>query len=196
MVDTRVVITVVVVLVALQRLAELRVSKRHEASLLARGGTEHAPEQMFWMRALHAGWILAILAEVWLLESAFNPTLAAAAFLVFLVGQALRVLAIKTLGERWTVKIITLPREAPVTGGIFRWLRHPNYLGVVLEMAALPLVHGAFITATVFSLLNGALLFSRIRAEEASLEKENRYLAAFASTPRFIPRGIASKDGR
>jgi methyltransferase len=171
------------------------VSKRHEASLLARGGSEHAPGQMPWMRALHAGWLVAMLAEVWLLERVFSPTLAAIAFIVFLIGQGLRLLAMSALGERWTVKIITLPREAPVTGGVFRFLRHPNYLGVVLEVAALPLCHGAFITSAAFSLLNGVLLYFRIRAEEASLARESGYLAAFARTPRFVPRKAAGRHG-
>lgn len=193
--ETHLAFTLLVVVVAIQRLLELRLSRCHERMLLARGGREHAPEQMPWMRALHASWLLAMVAEVWLLERPFPPELAAAAFAIFAVGQMLRIVAMRTLGERWTVKIFTLPGAAPVSTGIFRWLRHPNYLGVVLEMVALPLVHGAFLTAGAFSALNGLLLFFRIRAEEASLANEGGY-GTLARTPRLIPRAFASRNER
>ena len=92
-----------------------------------------------------------------------------AAFVVFMAGQALRLAAMKALGSRWTIRVMTLPGEPPVRDGIYRFLRHPNYVAVVVEGIALPMVHAAWITALVFTVLNAALLVVRIRVEDAAL---------------------------
>ena len=180
--------TGLVVIVALQRLWELVRSRRHERALLARGGREHARGQMPVMSALHASWLVAMPLEVVLLRREVSVGLAVAAGLVFLAGQGLRLAAMSALGERWTVKVITVPGAPPGDRGIFRWLRHPNYLGVVLEIAALPLVHGAWLTSLVWSVANGALLVARIRAEEAALRADNDYEAGLGDRPLFVPR--------
>nr|AYM54398.1 hypothetical protein [Phaselicystis flava] len=177
-----------VIAVALQRLFELRLSRRNEAALRARGGVEHAKGQMPVMIAVHTGWLLAAPLEVLLLDRPFAQALGLAALLVFCAGQALRWSAIRALGGRWTVKVITLPGAPPVTGGVFCFLRHPNYLGVILEIAALPLVHGAWLTAIVFSALNGLLLRQRIRAEERALAAASDYDGRFRGRARFWPR--------
>lgn len=177
-----------VAIVGVQRLWELLRSRRHERALLARGGREHARGQMPWMSALHASWLLAMPLEVVLLGREASMGLAIAAGLVFLAGQGLRLAAMSALGERWTVRVITVPGAPPVDRGIFRWLRHPNYLGVVLEIAALPLVHGAWLAALLWSVANGALLFARIRAEESALRTDNDYDAGLGDRPRFVPR--------
>lgn len=174
--------------VVLQRLIEVQVSKRNEAALLREGASEHAPQQMPIMIAVHAGWLVCTLLEVLLLDRPFRAWLGVVALLVFSVGQALRILAIQALGDRWTVKVITLPGAPAISDGIFRYLRHPNYLGVVLEIAALPLVHGAWLSALVFSVANGLLLRARIRAEEQALRETGDYDQRFASRPRFMPR--------
>ncbi|HEX5656470.1 MAG TPA: isoprenylcysteine carboxylmethyltransferase family protein [Polyangiales bacterium] len=176
------------VCVVIQRLIEVRVSKRNEAALLQQGASEHAPGQMPWMIALHAGWLVSSLLEVWLFERPFRVWLAVLALLVFSAGQVLRLLAIQALDDRWTVKVITLPGAPAISDGIFRYLRHPNYLGVVLEIAALPLVHGAWLTALLFSIANGLLLRARIRAEEQALRETGDYDERFAGRPRFVPR--------
>ena len=106
---------------------------------------------------------------------------------MFLAGQALRMAAMRALGERWTVKVMTVPGAPPVQRGIFRWLRHPNYLGVILEIAALPLIHGAYLTTIVFSLCNAVLLTRRIRAEEDALTLDNGYALALGDRPRLVP---------
>ncbi|HEY6880549.1 MAG TPA: isoprenylcysteine carboxylmethyltransferase family protein [Polyangiales bacterium] len=173
--------------VVVQRLLEVRVSKRHEAALKARGASEHAAAQMPWMVALHASWLACCLLEVWFFQRPFRLWLGVLSLLVFALGQVLRLLAISALGERWTVKIITLPGAPAVSHGIFRYLRHPNYLGVILEIAALPLVHGAWLTALVFSLANGVLLYARIRAEEQALRDTGDYRERFANKSRFLP---------
>ncbi|MEM8557882.1 MAG: isoprenylcysteine carboxylmethyltransferase family protein, partial [Bacteroidota bacterium] len=153
----------------------------------ALGGYEVGHAHFGWMKAMHATWFVAMLAEVWLLDRPFIPWLAAIALALTLAGQALRCAAIRTLGDRWTVTIWVLPDAPPVTKGIFRYVRHPNYLGVILELAAVPLLHTAWLTAIVWSLLNAWMLRVRIRAEEAALTEANRYDAAFESTRRFLP---------
>lgn len=183
----RIAFTGLVVVVALQRLWEVQKSARHERALLAAGGREHAPEQMPWMRALHAGWLASMLLEVWLLDRAAPAWVALPALLVFAIGQALRLAAMHALGPRWTVKIFTVPGETAVSSGIYRHLRHPNYVGVVLELAALPLADGAWLTAIFASFANAALLRSRIRAEERALQDDSSYREVHGERPRFLP---------
>jgi methyltransferase len=188
---TRTLFTALWLLVVAQRCWEMRLSKRHEERLRRAGAVEHARAQMPWMVALHAAWLTATLLEVWLLAPVFRPALAIPALLVFAAGQTLRILAIRTLGERWTVRVLTPSHgEAPVTRGIYRSVRHPNYLGVVLEILSLPLVHSAYLSALVFSLLNGWLLRARIRAEERALAETSAYGQLFAERPRFVPDGL------
>lgn len=168
-IDTRWVFTGLVALVAVQRLQELRLARRHARRLLARGGVEAGGGHYPWMVALHAAFLASCVAEVWLVGRPFVPALAAAALLVLAAASALRYWAIRTLGERWTTRVIVLPGAAPVASGPYRFLRHPNYLAVALEIAALPLVHTAWATAAVFSALDGVLLAHRIRTEEEAL---------------------------
>lgn len=185
---TRIAFSALWACVVAQRLWELRISRRHERALRERGATEHASEQMPWMVSLHTTWLAASLLEVWLLSRPFVWELAVPALLVFGLGQGLRIAAMRTLGERWTVRVITPPRgEPPVSGGIYRYLRHPNYLGVGLEIAALPMVHGAYLSALVFSALNGILLRARVRAEERALSQTSDYADVFGGRPRFLP---------
>jgi methyltransferase len=186
--DSRIAFTMFVSLVAAQRLWELHRSARNEARLREMGGVEHAPEQMKWMRALHASWLVAMLLEVWLLDAPFIPALAVVAMIVFGIGQGLRIAAIHELGFRWTVKIMTVPGEDAISSGLFKYIRHPNYVGVVLEIAALPLIHGAFITSFMWTVANAILLRARIRAEEAALRANSHYEQNLGSRPRFLPR--------
>jgi methyltransferase len=176
------------VAVALQRMLEVRVSRLNEADLKLRGGLEHAAGQMPVMVAVHTAWLVCTFLEVWLLQRPFRGGLGLFAAIAFALGQALRLLAIHQLGERWTVKIITVPGAAPVTGGIFRYLRHPNYVGVIIEIAALPLIHGAWLTALIFSIANGVLLSRRIQAEEHALAEASDYAEQFSGLPRLVPK--------
>jgi methyltransferase len=156
-------------LLAAQRLLELRLSRRNEAWLRAAGAGEPADDYFTWMKLLHSSWFLATLLEVWRLKRSFRPGVALFSFIVFLAGQSLRYAAIRSLGRRWSVRVITLPDAPPVSSGIYRYLRHPNYLGVCLELAAVPLLHGAYLTAAVYTALNAILLKFRIRVEEEAL---------------------------
>lgn len=154
-------------LLAVQRVLELRLSKKNTANALAHGAREIAPGQVPWMTALHTLWFFAMVIEVYL-GADFNwPTLIVG-LLLLVSGQALRYHAITTLKERWTVRIIAWP-SPPVTAGLYRWIKHPNYLGVCLELVGVPLLHGAFTSAVVFSILNLCFLFFRIRAEERAV---------------------------
>ena len=155
----------------LQRLFELRLSKRNEQRILQRGGREHTPETYHWIVTLHAAWFAAMLLEVFVGRRKFHPRLAALAFSLFAAGQALRLAAIRTLGWRWSTRVMTVPgpEGAPVQHGIYRYLRHPNYLGVELEILAAPLLHSAYLTSVVFGIANALLLRDRIRREEQAL---------------------------
>ena len=177
-----------VVGVAGQRLWEVAKSRRHERALRERGAREHAPEQMAVMKALHGAWLVSTLAEPWIAKRPFRPALAMVAGAAFVGGQALRISAMRALGDRWTVKIITVPGEPPVAQGVFRHIRHPNYAGVVLEMAALPMMHGAWGTALTFSIANALLLRARIREEERALQAAGTYEEAMGHRPRMFPR--------
>ena len=176
-----------VALVALERLAELRLSRRNESQLRKLGACEHASGHFIAMQLLHTLWILSIVLEVTLLKPPFQLWVGVPAALCFGIGQCLRYAAIHALGGRWTVRILTLPGAAPVTQGVYRYLRHPNYLGVVLEIAALPLMHSAWRSALVFTLANAVLLTVRIRKEERALSGNGGYDEALGLLPRLWP---------
>ncbi|MDT8304366.1 MAG: isoprenylcysteine carboxylmethyltransferase family protein [Anaerolineae bacterium] len=152
-----------------QRLWEVRRSQRHASALLAAGGREHAPHQYQLMKVLHLSWFLAIIGEVVWKRRPFHRGLAWLAAVLFVAGQALRYAAILTLGPRWSARVVTLPGAPRVAHGIYRHISHPNYLGVALEIASVPMLHSAWWTALAFSLANGLLLRARIRTEERVL---------------------------
>jgi methyltransferase len=149
--------------VTLQRLSEMRVAAVNSRRLLARGGHEvgagHYPAAI----ALHAAW----LAALWL--QAPGRPVHLPFLILYLLLQALRVWTLRTLGPRWTTRIIVVPGETLVRKGPYRFLPHPNYLVVVGEIAVLPLVFGLTGYAVAFTLLNASLLWVRIRAEEEAL---------------------------
>ena len=194
--DTRLLYTGLVAAVAATRLLELRLARRNFGRTLARGGVEAGAGHYPWMMALHTAWLAACPLEVWLLGRPFRPALAAVALALLAGAMALRWWVIATLGERWTTRVVCLPGAEPVTGGPYRWLRHPNYLAVVVEVAALPLVHGAWLTALVASGLNAWLLAVRIRAEEAALAAAGDYQERLGALPRLLPRpGTLTRPG-
>jgi methyltransferase len=161
--------TVLVALVALERLAELVVSNRNAAWSFARGGRETGQGHYRFMVVLHSGFLVAMLVEAWVRRPEVPPTLASTMLALVLAAQALRWWCIATLGRRWNTRVIIVPGLPPVTSGPYRFLSHPNYVAVVVEGIALPLVHGAWITAVVFTVANAALLVVRIRVENAAL---------------------------
>jgi methyltransferase len=160
-----------VALTAVERLAEMRVSTRNAAWSFARGGVEHGRGHWPVMVALHTALLVGCVAEVWLLapERPFIPALGLPMLALVIGCQALRWWVITTLGPQWNARVIVVPGLARVTHGPFRYLSHPNYLAVVVEGAALPLVHSAWLTAAIFTVANAALLTVRIRCEEHAL---------------------------
>jgi len=182
MTDSRLLFTLLVVLVAAERLVELVVTKRHARRLAARGGREVGRGHYPVMVLLHTGLLVTSIIEVWFLDRPFLPWLGWPAFAAVLLTMALRWWAITTLGDRWTTTVWVVPGEPPVGGGPYRWLRHPNYLAVAVEVVALPLVHTAWWTAVAFGVGNLVLLRHRIGVEEAALQEAGRGLAV-RSTP-------------
>lgn len=152
------------VVVAAQRLAELAWSYRNEQRLRARGAVEHGARHYPLIVLLHA----ALLATLWLAAPAERP-LVLPWLLAWLALQPLRIWAVASLGERWTTRVLTLPGAPLVTRGPYRWLRHPNYLIVLLEVPVLALACGEPASAAVFGLANAAVLALRIKVEERAL---------------------------
>jgi methyltransferase len=152
-----------------ERLAELALSRRNAAWSFARGGHERGRGHFPFMVALHTAFLLGAGAEVLLLGRAFSPAIGAAMLALALGSQALRWWAISTLGPRWNTRVIVVPGAPRIADGPYRFVSHPNYAAVVVEGFALPLIHGAWITAAAFTLLNVPLLAVRIRCEEQAL---------------------------
>jgi methyltransferase len=187
--DTRLLYTALVIVVALGRLIELRIANRNFQSLLGRGGVEAGAEHYRWMVLLHALFLAACPLEVWELDRPFIPALAVVMLVLLVLAALLRWWVISSLEGRWTTRVVVLPGVPPVTGGPYRFLRHPNYLAVIVEIFALPLIHTAWLTAIAFSLANAVMLRVRIRTEEAALARASNYEAAFSGRSRLVPGG-------
>ncbi len=159
-------------LVTLGRIAELFVARRNTAALLTRGAVEVSPGHYPAIVALHAGWLAALWVYGWD-QPVIVPWLG-----VFLVLQVCRVWVLTTLGRRWTTRIIVVPGETLVARGPFRFVTHPNYLVVIGEIAVLPLCLGLPVVALVFTVLNAAVLFIRVKAENLGLMSARRHATA------------------
>lgn len=162
---------VVVGLVVLERFAELVVSQRNVAWAKARGGVEHGQGHYLPMVGLHTGLLIACVAEVLIADRPFIPALGVPMLVVLVAAQLLRWWCIGTLGRRWSTRVVVLPGEPLVAHGPYRWLSHPNYVAVVAEGVALPLLHTAWVTAVAFTLLNAVLLLGfRLPVERRALD--------------------------
>jgi methyltransferase len=162
---------VLIALTALERLAELVVSARNARWSFARGAVESGRGHFPAMVALHTGLLLACVLEVHAADRPFLPWLGWPALGLVLASQALRWWCIATLGPRWNTRVIVVPDLPLVSRGPYRWIPHPNYVAVVVEGVALPLVHTAWVTALAFTVLNAVLLLGfRIPAEERALQ--------------------------
>jgi methyltransferase len=168
--------TILVALVGLERLAELVVSTRNAAWSFARGGVESGRGHYPVMVLLHSGLLVAMLVEAWVRRPDVAPLLAWSMLGLVVASQGLRWWCIATLGRRWNTRVIVVPGLAPVASGPYRLLPHPNYVAVVVEGIALPMVHDAWLTALVFTVANAALLVVRIRVEDAALRTLPRRL--------------------
>jgi methyltransferase len=155
--------------VGLERLAELVLSKRHARWALANGGKEFGHGHYPVMVLIHTLLLVGCVVEVAVLHRPFLPRVGWPMFAVVLLSQGLRWWCVASLGRRWNTLVIVLPGVPLVTRGPYRWLRHPNYVAVVAEGLALPLIHSAWLTALGFTLANAFVLSLRIRAENAAL---------------------------
>jgi methyltransferase len=160
---------VVVVLVALERLAELAVSQRNAGWSFARGGRETGRGHYPVMVTLHSGFLVAMLVEAFVRRPEVSPALAWSMLGLVVASQALRWWCIVTLGPRWNTRVIVVPGLPPVRSGPYRLIAHPNYVAVVVEGIALPLMHGCWMTAVVFTALDAVLLAVRLRVENRAL---------------------------
>jgi methyltransferase len=161
---------VLVAAVALERVAELVVSRRNAAWSLQRGGVEYGARHYPAMVVLHTALLAACLLEVLGAGRPFIPALGWPMLVVVVASQALRWWCITTLGHQWNTRVIVVPGLCLVARGPYRRLRHPNYVAVVAEGIALPLVHSAWVTAVCFTALNAVLLRVRISTENAALD--------------------------
>lgn len=159
---------VAVALVAAQRLLELRISRRNEHRARSRGAVEYGRAHYPAMVALHASWLFCTVLEG-TLRAPDLPELWYVPLAAFLLVQPLRYWAISSLGASWNVRVLVVPGARRVVLGPYRYLSHPNYVVVAVEIAAFPLIFGSWITALVFTALNAAFLYLRIRAEERAL---------------------------
>ena len=155
-----------------ERILELVVSRRNAAEAFARGGKEYGQGHFPAMVALHTGLLLACIAEVVLLGRPFIPLLGWPMLVIALACQAGRYWIISSLGRQWNTRVIVVPGAGRVANrGLYRWFTHPNYVVVAVEGIALPLVHTAWITAIVFTVLNAVLLLGfRIPTENKALK--------------------------
>lgn len=176
-------------LVGAARVGELLVARRYTRAAQERGEAPKREPAFVLMVALHTVpfWMAPL--EVVLLERPFVPWLALASGLVLALAGALRVWTLKSLGARWNVRIVK--PDLVVTSGPYAFIRHPNYLVVILELLALPLFHAAYLTCAVVTVVNAIVLSLRIPAEERVLFEVPGYADAMRDKPRFLPLSLA-----
>ncbi len=174
-----------ITLVMIERFVELRLAAKYAVMLRNAGAHEIDADHFYWFFIVHGGFFISLCLEIWYgkasLQSIWPPAL-----LVFAGAQALRLWSILTLGQNWNVRIFVQPGASPVTTGPYRYLRHPNYLAVTLEILTLPLVFYAVGTAILFSLLNFLLLRRRIMLEEAAWMRETDYARIMREHKRWL----------
>jgi methyltransferase len=161
--------TLLIALVAVERVAELVVSKRNLTWSRVRGGTEYGAGHYPAMVVLHTALLAGCLIEVAALHRPFIPAVGWPMLAVVVAAQGLRWWCITTLGHLWNTRVVVIPGAPRITGGPYRLIPHPNYVAVVIEGIALPLIHSAWLTAVVFTVLNAVLLRTRIRVENTAL---------------------------
>ncbi|WP_310786834.1 isoprenylcysteine carboxyl methyltransferase family protein [Mycobacterium sp. Z3061] len=155
--------------VGVERIVELVVARRNAAWSIGQGGKEFGQGHYPVMVGMHTLILIACVTEVGALHRPFIPWLGWPMVAIVLLSTIVRWRCVTVLGKRWNPRLIVIPGAALVTGGPYRWLRHPNYAAVAAEVAALPLVHTAWLTAIAFSIANALVLTVRIRAENAVL---------------------------
>lgn len=173
--------------VAVLRIAELRISRRHQQKMAARGAAKVKDPYFRWMAMFHTLLLFAAAAEVVFLHRPWIPALALPMLALFLLANLVRWWVIRTLGEHWNVQVVDSTKLGFVASGPFRYVRHPNYAAVFVEMIALPLIHTAWITALAGAAAHVVVLSLRLSVEDPVLLSNPEYAAAMGSKPRFLP---------
>jgi methyltransferase len=184
---TRILYLLLLVAVGGGRLIELLISARNRQRMSQQGAVPVAEPRFQWMVALHTGFLVSAALEVFLLHRPFLPALAIPMGTLFLLATCLRWWVIRTLAGHWNAQVMNSVSLGVITGGPYRWVRHPNYLAVIIEMFSLPLIHTAYLTAIWATLVNGWVLHSRLAVEESVLLADPVYRAAMAPKARFLP---------
>lgn len=157
-------------LVAVQRLGEMVLSKRHVRRLEQGGGREVGQGHYRWMVILHVAFLGSCALEPWLADRHFGPLAGPVALAVLLAAQGMRIWTMRSLGVLWTTRVMVVPGAERVTTGPYRWMRHPVYLAVFAEIVALPMVFGGWVTAATFTVLNLGIVAARVRIENTVLD--------------------------
>ena len=177
------------------RLLEMRLSRRHQRSLAARGFSREREPGFPIMVALHAAILVGAAVEVIVARRPLIPAVAVPAFALFALGNLLRWWVIHTMSEHWNVQVVNALALGVVTTGPFRWVRHPNYVAVFVELLALPLIHGAYLTALCGGAVHVVVLARRITVEERVLLADPTYRQTMAGKPRFLPLRLPVRSG-
>jgi methyltransferase len=177
----------VLVILFIEALFEVAISKRNSTALIKKGAIDIAPHLLPWMASVYGIKFCGSLTEYFLTKPVLTP-----AWLIFfgalvIAAKILKFWAISTLGQYWSMKVLILPGTQTVSGGPYRWIRHPNYVAVVTEVIAIPLMGKAFITAMIVTILFSILLYLRIKAEEQALIQYTDYSKTMGDKRRFIP---------
>jgi methyltransferase len=173
--------------VAFLRVYELQISRRHQREMVARGAEKIVDPRFRWMVLLHTSVLLGAALEVVFLHRPFYRIFAAVCLGIFIAANVVRWWVIRTLGEHWNVQVMNSTGMGVVTSGPFRYVRHPNYAAVFVEMLVLPLIHCAWITALAGSAAHVVVLSQRLATEERVLFSDARYREAMSGKARFVP---------
>ncbi|MCJ8006623.1 isoprenylcysteine carboxyl methyltransferase family protein [Lederbergia wuyishanensis] len=169
---------ILLLIVIAQRLIELRIAKRNEEWMLQHGAKEYGQNHYFFMVLMHAGFFISLIMEYFFRNHALNafwPVF----LLIFIVAQIARIWVITSLGKYWNTKIIVLPGIKVVKKGPFKYVKHPNYIIVTIELFVIPMIFNLYITATLFLILNQIILKVRIPIEEKALSENTDYTERF-----------------
>ncbi len=170
-----------------QRVTELFIAKRNEEWMRNRGGVEHGNEHYPYIVGLHVLFLLSFFAEVKVFQRELSELWYVLVPILFLT-QLMRYWAVISLGNYWNTKILIVPNDVVVSRGPYKFLKHPNYIVVAVEILLLPLLFHAYITALLFTILNAIMMTVRIPAEEQALQKHTNYQEVFSIKSKLLPR--------
>lgn len=176
------------VLVGIERLGEVAVSRHNQKKMAAQGAVKIREPHFPWLVAFHTIVLIAAGAEVLFLHRPLIPALAISMLALFILSNLIRYWVIYLLADLWNIQIMDSARIRIITSGPYRWVRHPNYVGVVLEVFSLPMIHTAWITAIAGTLGYFEILRRRVKIEDRVLMANPAYREAMGDKPRFFPR--------